>query len=661
MVSADDEELDQVVRIERHRLGPRVHILGVRVHEWHLGAAILVGLVVVVAAGFPHALVASAVAAAIGVWLIAKDWRDIVRRQRDTAAWSLGLHRRPSPLRTLRRAEALPLLLALAAATIGTVNLLSALTPNIGWHGHRLLRVGPIQELPVFHDVAIPASAALLVSAFYLYRRRRRALQLALLLLVALGILNLLRRPDVGEAIGDFLVATLLWCGRGAFCVEHEPLSRRAAVFRLPVVAAGSLVASFLIVWIAAPGGVSLATIGQETVDLLTWQQGPLTFHDELGRLDLAIGLLGLSTFVVCAYLLFRPLAAPRALPGADLRTAAGELVRRHGQDTLSYFKLRRDKHYLFSDDRRAFLGYRIESGTLLVSGEPVGPAEALPALLSELGRFAECRGLRIAALGVSERLRPLFGQLGLHALYMGDEAIIDTEQFSLEGRAIRKVRQSVTRLEREDYQAEVLEAAQLDSCMQSELERVSTSWRAGSAERGFTMSLDALRRDHADTVIVLARDAAGQIRGFLHFVPVYGRPAMSLSVMRRERETPNGLTEFLVVRAIELLLERGVEEISLNFAAFARYLHNPHGSLQRLLGRLLRYGDSFFQIERLYRFNAKFFPRWEPRYLMYESKLGLPRTALAALWAEGQLPKLTLPTRHTKARRHATAASGPV
>jgi lysyl-tRNA synthetase class 2 len=640
-----------------------MHILGVRVHEWHLGAAILVGLAAALSSGLARVSVATAVATAVGIWLIAKDWRDIVRRQRDTAAWSFGLHRRPPPLRALRRTEALPLLLALAAAAIGIVNLLSALTPSIGWHGHRLLRVGPVQDVPVFHDLAIPASAVLLVTAFYLYRRRPRALQLALLLLIALGVLNLFRGPDIEEAVGDFLVAALLWFGRGGFYVEHEPLSRRAAVIRVPVVAVGSFLASFLIVWIVAPGGVSLATVWQETVNLLTWQQGPLSFHDELGRLDLAIGLLGLSTLAVCAYLLFRPLAGPRAFPGRELRRAARDLVRRHGTDTLAYFKLRHDKHYLFSDDRRAFLGYRIESGTLLVSGDPVGPAQALPALLSELGRFAECRGLRIGALGVSEQRRPLFGQLGLRALYLGDEAIIDTDQFSLEGRAIRKVRQSVTRLEREGYQTELLEMAHVDNPTLRELERVSAAWRGGSVERGFSMSLDAVSRDeHDDTVLIVARDVTGQIRGFLHFVPTYGRPAMSLSVMRRQREAPNGLTEFLVVRSIELLGARGIEEVSLNFAAFARYLHSPRGPLQRLLGRLLRHSDSLFQIERLYRFNAKFSPRWEPRYLMHQSRLGLPRTALAALWAEGQLPKPTLPTRPTKTqRKHPTTASRPI
>jgi lysyl-tRNA synthetase, class II len=112
---------------------------------------------------------------------------------------------------------------------------------------------------------------------------------------------------------------------------------------------------------------------------------------------------------------------------------------------------------------------------------------------------------------------------------------------------------------------------------------------------------------------------------------------------MRRDPDTPNGLTEFLVARGLEQLRERGVEEASLNFAAFARFIHEPRGLFERLLGRILLVADAFFQIERLYRFNAKFFPRWEPRYLLYERAPSLPRVGLAALWAEGQLPKPAL------------------
>ena len=154
-------------------------------------------------------------------------------------------------------------------------------------------------------------------------------------------------------------------------------------------------------------------------------------------------------------------------------------------------------------------------------------------------------------------------------------------------------------------------------------------------------MAMDSLRGDHdSATFVVLARDSDQAIRGVLHFVPCYGRSAMSLGFMRRDPETPNGLTEFLVVSAVELLREQGVDEMSLNFAAFARWMHSPERPAERALGKLIAVGNPFFQIESLYRFNAKFFPRWEPRYLVYQGPLGLPRASLAAMWAEGQLWK---------------------
>ena len=184
-----------------------------------------------------------------------------------------------------------------------------------------------------------------------------------------------------------------------------------------------------------------------------------------------------------------------------------------------------------------------------------------------------------------------------------------------------------------------------------AEVETVIELGRQGAPERGFSMAMDSI--DGAagqDTMVVLARDGEGAIRGVLHFVPCYGRDAVSLSFMRRDPDTPNGLTEFLVARAAELLRDRGLSEMSLNFAAFAKWLHSPSGWLERTLGRIVALGNPFFQIESLYRFNAKFFPRWEPRYLVYEGALGLPRAGLAAMWAEGQLPKPALP-RMTRVR----------
>jgi lysyl-tRNA synthetase class 2 len=331
----------------------------------------------------------------------------------------------------------------------------------------------------------------------------------------------------------------------------------------------------------------------------------------------------------------------------------ASNLVRAHGTDTLAFFKLRADKQYLFSQDRRAFVGYTIENGVMLLSGDPVGPADAFPGLLAQVQTFAETRGLKLGALGASQGLCPLYEQLGLRTIYVGDEAIVELGRFSLEGRPIRKVRQSVTRLSKAGYQAELRELRTLDGETMAEVEHVVECGRQGAPERGFSMAMDSLQGQHDhDTLVVLGRDAEGAIRGVLHFVPCYGRSAVSLSFMRRDPATPNGLTEFLVVRAIELLRERGVEELSLNFAAFAKWMHSPVKRHERVLGKLVALGNPFFQIESLYRFNAKFFPRWEPRFLVYEGALGLPRAGIAALWAEGQLPKPALRMRESAPSR---------
>jgi lysyl-tRNA synthetase, class II len=545
-----------------------------------------------------------------------------------------------APLRPERRASWLPPVVAAAAALTAAVNAVSVLLPDVAWRARAVRRVEPVEVVPIFHALALPLSACLLVAAFYLARRRRRAWQLAVAVLAGLGAVNLAKGLDVEEALLSWALAGVLWWGRDAFRVRHDPIRLSSALWRLPALLGAAGAASLGVVTLAAPPGAGAGAILRATFDLLTWSKPPFPFTDESAWIPTGIALTAAAALLAAAYLLFRPLAAPRSLPGPEARRAAHRLVREHGSDTLAYFKLRRDKHYFMSRDERAFAGYRIENGVLLVSGDPVGPDEALPALVRELCAFAEVRGLRLGVLGASEARLPLWQDAGLRAFYIGDEAVVDTAAFSLEGRAVRKVRQSVSRLEAAGYACEGLPVSRLPEEALAELEAVSARWRGSAAERGFCMALDSLRGPHAAaTTVVLARDAAGTIRGFLHLVPTFGRAAASLSAMRRDRDTPNGLMEFLVVRGIEHLRGAGIAELSLNFAAFARVLHDPSGRGERLLARVLALANPYFQIESLYRFNAKFFPRWEPRYLLYEGALGLPRAGLAAMRIEGQLP----------------------
>src|SRR5206468_4420646 len=158
-------------RVELHELGPRVYLFGRRIHEYQLGIILLVGALGAGIADIVPADPWGLALFAVGAWLFVKDWRDLFASTRDTAYWRLGVHRTRLAFQQVRRGERLPVLAALSAGILGLVNLVSALTPNLAWRGHLLLALEPVRAVPVFHAVAVPLSAALLLAAFYLLRR----------------------------------------------------------------------------------------------------------------------------------------------------------------------------------------------------------------------------------------------------------------------------------------------------------------------------------------------------------------------------------------------------------------------------------------------------------------------------------------------------------
>ena len=164
-------------------------------------------------------------------------------------------------------------------------------------------------------------------------------------------------------------------------------------------------------------------------------------------------------------------------------------------------------------------------------------------------------------------------------------------------------MRQSVTRLAKAGYRVELCAPDEIGPELREELLAVSEEWRGNWPERGFTMAMDALFA-YPDTVLAIATGPDGRIGGFLQLVPSPACGGYSLASMRRRRDTPNGLMEFLIVETIAWARERGVSEVSLNFSVFAEYLRGT-GLLRAVLLKL----DRLFQLERLHSFNRKFFP----------------------------------------------------
>ena len=312
-------------------------------------------------------------------------------------------------------------------------------------------------------------------------------------------------------------------------------------------------------------------------------------------------------------------------------------------RDSLGYFATRHDKAAVFSADREAAVTYRVVASVSLASADPIGPPSAWrPAIDAWLAHSREF-GWLPAVLSAGEEGAKAYVAAGLKAMPIGDEAIIDVTAFSVEGPTMQPVRRAVNRVRLAGYTITTVRHSELSDSKLDEINQRAEDWRGDATERGFSMALGRLG-DPADgrCIAVLAHDSSGTLRGVLSFVP-WGSQGVSLDLMRRDPTSENGLMEAMVAALVGAGKDLGIQHISLNFAMFRGVFSAAErvgaGPLVRIANRGLVCASRFWQLESLYRSNARYLPRWEPRYLCYDSSLTLTRVALAAGIAEGFLP----------------------
>jgi len=543
-----------------------------------------------------------------------------------------------------RRRPIAPQLIAALVSFAGALDLAHGILPGENQGVMRALT--PDAVGPFTRAAATLIGLALLVAARGLARRRHRAWRVATALAAASAVLHVLHGLNSGT-LASTVVLVLLVARRDAFDGPGEPETRRVALSRAAIVLGAIACFGTTALWLNRmvadqPFGTRFALDEIAAGALGLRLGGSPHLSGSFGDwFPLALALL--SAFGVIWVL--AALVAPwrhRVRQEARERELACGLVRAFGTDTLAPFALRSDKSYFFGADERSFLAYRVVHGVAIVSGDPIGSERDLPGLVAAFVAHARRRGWRIAVLGASEARLGLYRVHGLNALYHGDEAIVDTAAFSLDGRPIRKVRQSVHRLEAAGFTASVLRPGEAGPELRAELEAIAERWRGTQPERGFVMALDALfALGDDDALFAIGFDAEGRPAGFLHYAIAGAGRSLSLSSMPRLRSVPNGFNEWLICASIAWARDHGFERVSLNFSPFAQLLA-PEAELTALQGvqrRALLALKGRFQLDNLLLFNSKFFPQWERRFVVYEHRRDLPRVGIAALAAEAYLP----------------------
>lgn len=383
---------------------------------------------------------------------------------------------------------------------------------------------------------------------------------------------------------------------------------------------------------------------GAVTLDITRAGEAP-------GWVNLVLGTFGMATLFAALAVLFRSQRTASVLPAADERRVR-RLLADHGEvDSLGYFATRRDKAVLFSDSGKGAISYRVVAGVCLASGDPLGDPEAWgPAIERWLGM---CRDYawRPAVIGAGERGARAYARAGLKILRLGDEAVLDLATFNLEGREMRPVRQAVNRLHRAGYRARIRRQEEISAEEMAEVARRAVRWRGGDTERGFSMALGRWG-DPADggCVLVEAVNTDGEVCAMLSFVP-WGRTGLSLEAMRRAPESDNGLVELMISSLARSggrargATPAGLQRLSLNFAVFREVFEGGArlgaGPVLRSWRGILLFFSRWWQLESLYRSNAKYQPDWVPRFIGFGDRRDLARVGFASAVAEGFVPLL--------------------
>jgi len=553
-------------------------------------------------------------------WPAAPDLRQSHRRTRRVRRWA-----------------------AAAILVTGIIDVLDSITPPLHGRLHFLEQYLPVRASVAAGALVAMAGLALIALGRGILRGQRRAWRVSVVILAGTIVLHVVAGADLEESLITGAVLVFLLVNRREFQSASDATSLRSALVTLGLVAVGVAVLTTV--------SIELFThVGHHHNHALPWTTvfwavterfAGITTIDLPERADrfLAPALLtiGLCLVAVTLYLLTRPVVDRRLGSGRAAEFRARDIVRRHGSTTLDYFALRSDKRWFFHRD--SLVAYAVYGGICLISPDPIGPGNEREQVWGAFRAFADAHGWTTAIMGAGEQWLPTYRDSGMHHIYLGDEAVVKLQEFSLGGKHMKGLRQAHNRIKKYGYTVTFHDPSRIEPGLVEELTSLMRLSRQGEHERGFSMMLGRVF-DPRDTGLLLTvvRSPDGAAAAMCQFVPATGINGYSLDLMRRDPgDHPNGLLDFALCSTIEHLAARGFDGLSLNFAAMRSTLagEKGDGTVQRAERWFLKRLSNFAQIESLWKFNAKYEPEWLPRYVVFDTAEHLVPVIMAILRAE--------------------------
>ncbi len=510
----------------------------------------------------------------------------------------------------------------------GVLNIISVVTPPLHPRLKLIRTFLPLEAINASNILILFTGLALLITSAYMFKGLKNAWRIALLLSIFSLVGNITKALDYEEASFAAFIIVLLLISRNQYRIRSSVRWIRVGIISVLIVFLSVLIFGYL----------SFYFIDKRHFGIdFTWYQslantikifflgGNETLHPLTPFGHQFIWLIHTLGFLSWGFLLFT-IIKPFIRVDEETESArkrAAVLLEEFGNSSLDFFKISADKLFFFSEIHDAFVSYRIAGGFAVVLEEPVCAEENKLEVIAEFYRQCKKMGLKVAFYRVDENSILWFNQLRKQKIIIGQEAILDAENFTLQGKGKQSLRNALNSLSKKGFETQI-HLAPLNNNIVAALKNASDEWLQAYEKDEQVFSQGMFNAEEiANQDVITITDIEGEIVSFLNIVPDYTPEECTYDLIRKKRDAPGGCMDALIIKLIEYTKEKQCRFINLGLVPMTGITepNNPSEQIIKFAGEKLK---RFRHFQGLRDFKKKYATIWENKYLVYENDYDL-------------------------------------
>jgi phosphatidylglycerol lysyltransferase len=513
---------------------------------------------------------------------------------------------------------------AIFLMALGIINIISVLTPSIAERLHRLKEFVPVEVIHASNYLVMAAGLFLLITAAFMLKGMRTAWWFAVVLSLLSFIGHITKAIDYEEASAALLVILVLAATRKEYYIKTNPKLRNVGIQTSVLFTAAILTYGIIGFYFLDKKHFNIdfsffQSVRYTLQNYFLVGSSDLVPHDSFARNFLySINISGFISIAFLIYTFVRSYKALRSVSDEDLKLAC-ELVKSSGKSSMDYFKTYYDKMLFFSNNKKAFISYRVTGNSAVALENPVTEnTEEFKNCVREFDSFCYENGLQCIFYRVPEESVGIYHELQKKDLLIGQEGVVNLSTFSMEGGDRKSLRRSVNKIKDEGYKSTIHFPPVKDGVLQK-IKSVSDEWLRDTerSEIVFSQGLflwDELKKQ----TIITVENSEEKIIAFLNIIPDYAKDEATYDLIRKSTDAPHGVLDFILIELFNYLKSLNFTYVNLGFAPMSG-LDDRHTFPERTMKFAYDRIRVFSQYKGLREYKEKFDPVWYNRYLIYQ------------------------------------------